>query len=167
MRWREGFARCAEWAATRPDTRLVDVADRECDIHKFMIRAREESPPAGVEPLDWRLLTNRTAVTLAPAAELIQWYGSRWSIEVFFRILKTGCRVEALRLSTLDRLEPALAVSLVIIAWRIQYLTVLGRTTPDLPCNAVLDPAEWRAVYVAIHHRPPSVIPPPLPTMLG
>ena len=35
-----------------------------------------------------------------------------------------------------------------------------------LPCDAVLDPAEWRAVYVAIHHRPPPVIPPPLPTML-
>ncbi len=58
------------------------------------LRAREESPPAGVEPLDWRLLTNRSADTLAQAAELIQWYGSRWSIEVFSRILKTGCRVE-------------------------------------------------------------------------
>ena len=84
----------------------------------------------------------------------------------FFRILKTGCRVEALPLSTLDRLEPALAVYL-IIAWRIQSLTVLGRTTPDLPCDAVLDPTEWRAIYVAIHRRPPPVIPPPLPVMLG
>ncbi len=73
--------------------------------------------------------------------------------------MKTGCRVEALQLSTLDRLEPALALYL-IIAWRIQYLTLLGRTTPELPCNAVLDPAEWQAVYVAIHHQP-------LPAMLG
>jgi hypothetical protein len=70
------------------------------------LQAREESPPAGVEPLDWRLLTNRSADTLDQAAELIHWYGRRWSIEVFFRILKTGCRVEALQLSTLDRLEP-------------------------------------------------------------
>ena len=45
-------------------------------------RAREESPPADVEPLDWRLLTNRPADTLAQAAELLQWYGSRWSIGV-------------------------------------------------------------------------------------
>ena len=74
--------------------------------------------------------------------------------------------MEASQLGTLDRLEPALAVYL-IIAWRIQYLTVLGRTTPDLPCDAVLDPAEWRAIYVAIHRRPPPVIPPPLPAMLG
>lgn len=244
MRWLEGFERCAELAASLPDTRLVYVADRECDMHEFMVRAqrepgidwlirathnrclaegdklwdrlaqapvlgevsfilparphrpsrpvvltvraervtlhpkggepvtitalraREESPPARVEPLDWRLLTNRSVATLAQAAELIQWYGTRWSIEVFFRILKTGCRVEALQLSTLDRLEPALALYL-IIAWRILYLTVLGRTTPELPCDAVLDPAEWQAVYVAIHRRPPPGITPPLSTMLG
>ncbi len=122
------------------------------------LRAREESPPVGVEPLDWRLLSNRPADTLAQAAEWLQWYGARWSIEVFFRILKTGCRVEALQLSTLERLEPALALYL-IIAWRIQYLTLLGRTTPELPCDAVLDPAEWQAVYVAIHRRPPPVDP--------
>src|SRR5512143_267884 len=129
------------------------------------LRAREEAPPAGVEPLDWRLLTNRSADTLAQAAELLQWYGSRWSIEVFFRIFKTGCRVEALQLSTLERLEPALALYL-LIAWRIQYLTVLGRVTPDLPCDVVLDPAEWQAVYVAIHRQPPPTAPPLLPAML-
>ncbi|MDG4561483.1 MAG: IS4 family transposase [Candidatus Competibacter sp.] len=36
-----------------------------------------------------------------------------------------------------------------------------------MACDAVLDPAEWQAVYVAIHRRPPPVIPPPLPAMLG
>ena len=55
----------------------------------------------------------------------------------------------------------------LIIAWWIQSLTVLGRTTPELPCDAVLDPAEGQAVDVAIPRRPPPVIPPPLPTMLG
>ena len=130
------------------------------------LRAREESPPTGGEPLDRRLLSNRPVETLAAAVELIQWYATRWSIEVFFRILKIGCRVEALQLSTLERLEPALALYL-IIAWRIQCLTVLGRVTPDRPCDAVLDFAEWQAVYVAIHHCPPPTIPPPLSAMLG
>lgn len=73
--------------------------------------------------------------------------------------------MEALQLSTLERLEPALALCL-IIAWRIQDLTVLGRTTPELLCDAVLDPAKWQAVYVAIHHPPPPLQPPPLPVML-
>jgi hypothetical protein len=74
--------------------------------------------------------------------------------------------VEAWQLSTLERLEPALALSL-LLAWRIQYLTLLGRATPALPCEAVLDPAEGHAVYVAIHRRPPPVTPPPLAVMLG
>ena len=73
------------------------------------LRAREEAPPAEVEPLDWRLLTNRPANTLVHAAELLQWYGSRWSSEGFFRSFKTGCRGEAVPLSTRERLEPALA----------------------------------------------------------
>ena len=55
---------------------------------------------------------------MAQAAKVLKWYRSRWIIKVFFRIFKTGYRVEALQLSTLDRLEPALAVYLVI-AWRI------------------------------------------------
>jgi hypothetical protein len=59
-----------------------------------------------------------------------------------------------LQLSTLKRLELALALYL-IIAWRIQYLTVLGRVTPELPRDAVLEPAEWRAVYVTIRRRCP------------
>jgi len=130
------------------------------------LRAREESAPAGVKPLDWRLLTNRPVATLDQAAEWIQWYGTRWSIEVFFRIFKTGCRVEALQLSTLERLEPALALYL-IIAWRLHYLTVLGRTLPELPGDAVLDPAEWRTVYVAIHRKPPPKTPPPLSILLA
>ena len=71
-----------------------------------------------------------------------------------------------MQLSTLDRLEPALALYL-IIAWRIQYLTVLGRTTPESPCDAVLDSAEWRAVYVAIHRQSPPAAPPPLSAMFG
>ena len=42
MRWLEGFERCAELAARLPDTRWVYVADRECDIHEFMVRARRQ-----------------------------------------------------------------------------------------------------------------------------
>ncbi len=48
--------------ANLPDTRLVYIAGRECDIHAFMIR---------------HLLTNRAVATLTQAIELIQWYGTR------------------------------------------------------------------------------------------
>ena len=95
--------------------------------------AREEYPPAGEQAVEWRLLTNRLAETLEQVVELIEWYRRRWLIEIFFRILKSGCRIEALQLGTLERLERALVISL-IIAWRIFASGHLG---PGLPRPAL------------------------------
>ncbi len=95
----------------------------------------------------WRLLSNRVAATLEAAVELIDWYRSRWEIELFFLILKEGCRVERLQLSDKDRLESALAIYLVI-AWRINRLMRLGRTVPELDAELVFEPDEWRAAYI-------------------
>ena len=67
------------------------------------VLAREEEPPAGVEAVEWRLLTNREADTLEAVVELIEWYRRRWLIEIFFRIWKSGCRVESLQLATVER----------------------------------------------------------------
>jgi len=78
------------------------------------ILVREEQPPAGEKPIVWRLLTHRTAETLEAVVELIDWYRRRWLVEIFFRILKSGCRVEALQLGTLERLERALVIYLII-----------------------------------------------------
>lgn len=129
------------------------------------ILAREEHPPAGETALEWRLLTNRMAETLEQVVELIDWYRRRWLIEIFFRILKSGCRIEALQLGTLERLERALVIYL-IIAWRILHLVTWGRDCPDLPCDVVFDPAEWQAAWIVAYRRPPPDTPPPLGMMV-
>lgn len=82
------------------------------------ILAREEHPPAGVKPVVGRLLSNRLAEPLEQVVELVNGYRRRWLIEIFFRILKAGCRVEALQLGTFERLERARVIYL-IVAWRI------------------------------------------------
>jgi hypothetical protein len=123
--------------------------------------AREEHPPAGEQALEWRPLTHRLAETLEPVVELIDWYRRRWLIEIFFRILKSGCRIEALQLGTLERLERALVIYL-IIAWRILHLVTWGRDCPDLPCDVVFDPEEWQAAWIVAYRRPPPVTPPTL-----
>ena len=46
--------------------------------------------PAGVKPVEWRLLTNRAANTLEQATQLIDWCRARWEIEVYFNVLKNG-----------------------------------------------------------------------------
>ncbi len=129
------------------------------------ILAREEQPPAGEKPIVWRLLTNRSAETLETVVELIDWYRRRWLIEIFFRILKSGCRVEALQLGCLERLERALVIYL-IIAWRILHLVTWGRECPDLPCEIVFDPEEWQAAWIVARRTPPPDTPPPLDLMV-
>src|SRR5512147_660174 len=129
------------------------------------ILAREENPPVGETALEWRLLTNRVAETLEAVVELIDWYRRRWLVEIFFRILKSGCRVEALQLGTLERLERALVVYL-IIAWRILHLVTWGRDCPDLPCDMVFDPEEWQAAWIVAYRRPPPDTPPTLGMMV-
>ena len=129
------------------------------------ILAREENPPPGAKALEWQLLTNRAAETLEAIVELIDWYRRRWLIEIFFRILKSGCRVEALQLGTLERLERALVIYL-IMAWRILHLVTWGRECPDLPCEVVFDPEEWQAAWIVAHRCPPPDTPPKLSDMV-
>jgi hypothetical protein len=45
---------------------------------------------------------------------LIDWYHVRWEIELYFHVLKNGCRVEALQLTRVKRLERALAPCMVV-----------------------------------------------------
>ena len=124
------------------------------------ILAKEIDPPAGEKPLEWRLLTNRTANTLSEAAEYVDWYRCRWEIEMFFNILKNGCQVEALQLSAVSRIELALAL-FMIIAWRIGYLMRLGRECPELDCEVVFDREEWQAAWL-VARKP---LPPEPPTL--
>ena len=123
--------------------------------------AREENPPAGEKPVEWRLLTNRSAETPEAVVELIEWYRRRWWVEIFFRVLKSGCRVESLQLATLERLERALVIYL-IIAWRILHLVTWGRECPDLSCEVVFDPEAWQAAWIVAHREKPPNTPPPL-----
>lgn len=109
--------------------------------------AQEIAAPPGVKPIVWRLLTNRSVSSLEEAAELIDWYRARWDIEVLFFTLKEGCRVEALQLGRIERIERALMLYLVI-AWRIMQLMRLGRTLPDLDAELLLDADEIKAAYI-------------------
>jgi len=117
--------------------------------------AREIQAPAGVKPVEWRLLTNRQCVGLDGAIELIDWYRARWEIELFFHVLKNGCRVEALQLSTVSRLELALALFMVV-AWRIARLMRLGRSCPDLDAALLFSADEWQAAYILNRKKVPK-----------
>jgi hypothetical protein len=60
--------------------------------------ATEPHPPAGAAPVEWLLLTNLPIDTPEQALEKLSGYLCRWQIEIYFRILKSGCRIEELPL---------------------------------------------------------------------
>ena len=120
--------------------------------------ARESNPPQGQKAIEWRLLTNRKVVTLEDAAQLIDWYRCRWEIETLFHVLKNGCRVEALQLGQIQKLELAVVIYLVI-AWRLAHLTRLGRVHPNLPASVVFDQTEWQAAWLLAEKTPPKQTP--------
>ena len=131
------------------------------DIELTAIRAREKKPPKGEQPLEWILLTTRPAPTFEQALEILEWYLCRWQIEIYFKVLKSGCQVEEFQLERLTRLEPALAFYM-IVAWRVIYLTMLGRACPELSCEVVFGEQEWKAVYIVTKKQQPPQQPPTL-----
>jgi hypothetical protein len=120
--------------------------------------AREIDAPEGVKPVEWRLLTNRKAETFEAIVELIDWYRCRWEIETFFNVLKNGCRVEALQLGHVAKIELALAVYMVV-AWRLARLVRLGRTHPELAANSLFTDEEWKGAYILAKKPVPKTTP--------
>ena len=127
------------------------------------ILVREENPPAEVdEPIEWLLLTNTPVQSFDDAVRVVGWYGCRWPIEVYHKIIKSGCTVEDCRLETAERLHNYIAL-MSVVAWRLHWMTYLNRTDPDLPCTVILTATEWQALYMRIHRT--TSLPPTPPTV--
>jgi hypothetical protein len=131
----------------------------------YAVLATEIDPPTDVDPLEWFLLTSLPIPHFEEAVTLMGYYLKRWQIEVFFHVLKNGCKVEALQLSDFERLSPCLAFYM-IIAWRVLFATQIGRTCPDLPCDLLFDTQEWQAVYLVVRRKAPPSKPPSLTDMI-
>jgi len=138
-------------------------AERLPGVDLWVVQVCEVDPPAEAEPIEWLLLTTVAVEGVDDAIERVQWYSCRWGIEVWHRILKSGCRLEARQFQKAERLHRAL-VLYSVLAWRIFYATMLARAVPDVPCSVLLDPDEWQALYCAIHRVP---TPPEEPPTLG
>jgi hypothetical protein len=133
-------------------------------VHAVLVR--EEDAPAGVEPIEWLLLTSLEAATFAEACTVVRYYTCRWQVEVFFRVYKSGCRVERLQLEGADRLRPCLALYL-IVSWRVLWLTMLGRECPELACDVMFTESEWKSVWMVVHQRPAPATPPSVREMIA
>ena len=121
----------------------------------------EIDTPDGESPINWMLLTTLPVDSLEAAMLVVQLYLSRWGIELFFKVLKSGCKIEELRFKDVDRLLPCVAMYM-IVAWRVMYVTYLGRECPDTPCSFLFEDDEWHSVYAVVKKSKPPELPPSL-----
>ena len=125
----------------------------------WAVYAREMDAPAEMkEPIDWMLLTTVDTESFEAACERLRWYSRRWGIEVYHRTIKSGCRIEDRRLEEADSLEACLAIDLVV-AWRVHWLTWVGREKPDTSCERILNEEEWRVLSAWATGTPVEIAP--------
>lgn len=125
-----------------------------------LVLAEETNPPEGCEPIRWILATTLPISTPEEVQMIIESYCQRWQIEIFFKTLKSGCNIEKRLFEELSRLLNCLAVCL-IIAWRVMYLCRIGDECPDVCCEVVFSPSEWKSVYSTVHCGKPLPKKPP------
>jgi hypothetical protein len=122
-----------------------------------VIHAQERGKPKNRKPVHWKLITDLPVRSLKDAVEKLQWYALRWKIEVFHKILKSGCKAEDSKLRTAERLVNLISI-FCIVSWRIFWITMLNRAAPDAPPNLALTGTEMRLLdhLVADKGEPPS-----------
>lgn len=123
-----------------------------------VIHAQERDAPKGRSAIDWKLITDLPVNTPDEAIEKLAWYGMRWKIEVFHKILKSGCSAEDARLRTAERLVNLIAM-FCILSWRLFWMTMINRAAPEASPRLALTETEVELLdQIAVDRRrqPPS-----------
>lgn len=106
-----------------------------------LVHVTESATPTGTEPVEWLLATSLPINNVASIEGIIDAYRARWSVEEYFKALKTGCKFEERQLESRDTLLNALGL-LIPIAWRLLELRTLADDDPSAAASAVLDDDE-------------------------
>jgi hypothetical protein len=107
----------------------------------YAVLLTEVHPPKGEKPIEWLLLTNEPVNTFEDAWRVANWYECRWVVEEYHKGMKTGCGVEELQFTTVDRLQPAIAL-----------LSAVALTLLDLRDASRREDAKTRPATTVISH---------------
>jgi hypothetical protein len=88
----------------------------------MVIHAEERGTPKNRKKIDWKLITDLPVGSRTDGIEKLEWYALRWKIEVFHKILKSGCKAEESKLRTAQRLTNLIAL-FCILSWRVFWMT--------------------------------------------
>lgn len=122
-----------------PHARAGKHGDEPLPLYAVLVR--EVHPPAGEKPVEWLLLTNEKVTTFRDAWRVTAWYECRWIVEEYHKGMKTGCGVEQLQFTAVERLQPAIAL-----------LSAVALTLLDLRDASRRDDAQTRPATTVISH---------------
>lgn len=108
-------------------------------LSAWILRAWEPTPPAGVEAVEWVLITSLPVDSLVAARRCTAWYTCRWFCEDFHTCLKTGCQVERSQLDSGDDIMRLLGFA-VPIAVRLLQLREVTHQSPDALATEHVEP---------------------------
>lgn len=127
------------------------------------VLVKEENPPRGEKPVEWVLLTDLNVSHKSEALQVVNWYTYRWNIEIFHKILKSGCSIEKCQLRSAAKLEKFIAM-MSVVAWRLFWLSRINRIYPEAPCSELLSEHEWKLLFIQANEgkslptQPPTIV---------
>jgi hypothetical protein len=116
------------------------------------VMAIEENPPEGEKPLIWIFITNLPINDYDDVCKIIKYYLCRWEIELFFKTLKSGCKIEERQLQTADKMKVLITI-FMILAWRVIYTMMLGRVCSEMSAGDIFEEPEWKSVYKILNKK--------------
>lgn len=129
------------------------------DVTINVVEAFELNPPAGEPPIRWVLFTTLPIATVEDLIDVLEGYCVRWNVELYFKTLKSGLKIEDMKYETLERYVVAFSM-LTVVAWRVEYLKGATRSDPEGNCEKYFTSGEWMAI-MAFLRRPVDRTNPP------
>jgi transposase-like protein len=118
-----------------------------------VIHAEERGTPKNRKKIEWKLITDLPVESRTDVIEKLEWYALRWKIEVFHKILKSGCKAEESKLRTAQRLTNLVAV-FCVLSWRVFWMAMLNRSAPDALPTLALTEIEIAVLDRLVNDRP-------------
>jgi hypothetical protein len=123
------------------------------ELTLMVLHAQERGTPKNRKKIEWKLITDLPVGSRADAIEKIEWYALRWKIELFHKILKSGCKAEESKLRTAQRLTNLISV-FCILSWRVFWMTMLNRSSPGVLPTLALTATEVAVLDRIVSDKP-------------
>lgn len=137
----------------RPPMSKANLATLSLNI----VRAFEANPPEGCEPIEWFLLTSEPVDTEEQILQVVDDYRARWTIEEFFKALKSGCAFEKRQHETKSALLNALGI-FIPIAWSLLNLRTASRdeSYASRPAEEAFSPTQLQIIRLKANNKLPE-----------